>query len=282
MSAVEQRPYVATFGRLKVEVHVSREKAGQSAANAVASALKAAAKDRESFGVIFATGASQLAALEALSRIQQLPWHCVRGFHLDDYVGLPADHPASFHAYLRENLPQRGQMKSFMEIDGNAADLEKMCRSYSSALRGSDPQICMLGIGENGHLAFNDPAEANFNDPFDLKLVHLDAVCRQQQAAEGWFTSPEDVPDTAITLTIPTLLNVPKLVVSVPGKRKASIVRRTLDEPISTECPSSILRTHADATMYLDEDSASEIQDLLESPSAQPQSQTLHDRELSS
>jgi len=140
----------------------------------------------------------------------------------------------------------------------------------------------MLGIGENGHLAFNDPAEANFNDPFDLRLVHLDSACRQQQAAEGWFTSPEDVPDTAITLTIPTLLNVPKLVVSVPGKRKASIVRRTLDEPISTECPSTILRTHADATMYLDEDSASEIQDLLQSPSAQTQSQTLHDRELSS
>jgi len=264
MSAVGQRPYVATFGRLKVEVHSSREKAGQSAANAVAVALNIAAKHRDVFGVIFATGASQLSALEALSRIQQLPWQCVRGFHMDDYVGLLADHPASFHAYLRQNLPQRGQMKSFMEIDGNAADLENMCRIYSIALRAAAPQICMLGIGENGHLAFNDPSEADFNDPFDIKLVHLDGVCRQQQAAEGWFDSPADVPDTAITLTIPTLLSVPKLIVSVPGKRKASIVRRTLQEPISTDCPSTILHTHADATLYLDEDSASEIQDLLD------------------
>src|SRR3569833_1401929 len=281
MSAVEERPYVATFGRLKVEVHVSREKAGQSAANAVESALKSAARDREIFGVIFATGASQLATLEALSRIQQLPWHCVQGFHMDDYVGLPANHPASFHAYLRENLPQRGQMKSFMEVDGNAADLEKMCRNYSSALRAAAPQVCMLGIGENGHLAFIDPAEADFNDPFDIRLVHLDAVCRQQQAAEGWFNSPEEVPDTAITLTIPTLLSVPKLIVSVPGKQKASIVRRTLQEPISTACPSTILRTHADATMYLDDDSAAEIQDLLESSSSPIQSQMTHDREPS-
>jgi len=280
MSQIVQRPYVATSGHLKVEVHASREKAGQSAASAVASALRDAAKERKAFGVIFATGASQLVALEALSRIQQLPWHCVQGFHMDDYVGLPANHPASFHAYLRENLPQRGQMKSFMELDGNAADLEKMCRNYSTALRAAEPQICMLGIGENGHLAFNDPAEANFYDPFDIKLVHLDAVCRRQQAAEGWFASPEDVPDTAITLTIPTLLRVPKLIVSVPGKRKALIVRRTLQESISTECPSTILRTHADTTMYLDEDSASEIQDLLESPSAQ--SQTFHVREVSS
>src|SRR3954471_2062101 len=148
MSSVGQGPRVAIFGKLVVEVHTSGKRAGESAANAVADAVKTLARDRETFGVVFATGASQLAALQALSRIQQLPWQCVRGFHMDDYVGLPADHPASFHAYLRENLPQRAQMRSFMEVDGNASDLETMCRDYSAALRAAAPQICLLGIGE--------------------------------------------------------------------------------------------------------------------------------------
>ena len=272
MSAVGQCPHVATFGRLRVEVHDSRQLAGEAAANAAASAIKTAAEDREAFGVIFATGGSQIATLEALSRIQHLPWEKVQGFHMDDYVGLPAGHPASFHAYLRERLPQRKQMRSFMEINGNAADLDQMCRNYDAALRAVDPQVCMLGIGENGHLAFNDPGEADFNDPLNIRLVHLDAVCRQQQAAEGWFKSSDEVPQTAITLTVPALLRVPKLVISVPGKRKAVIVRRTLQESISTNCPSTILRTHADAALYLDDESASEIQDLLASARFQTES----------
>jgi glucosamine-6-phosphate deaminase len=100
-------------------------------------------------------------------------------------VRLPADHPVSFHAYLREKLPQRAQMKSFLEVGGAAADVDKMCRDYTEALRAADPQLCMVGIGENGHLAFNDPVEANFNDPFDVRIAHLDKMCRQQQAAEG-------------------------------------------------------------------------------------------------
>lgn len=254
---------VAKFEKLKIEIYPSRDAAGEAAANATAEALQQIASVRKTFGVIFATGASQLATLNALSQIAGLPWGQVEGFNMDDYVGLPADHPASFHAYLRDKLPQRELMKSFLEVDGATSDIDQMCRDYEQALGASDPQLCLLGIGENGHLAFNDPAEADFNDPLDVRTVHLDQVCRQQQASEGWFKSLEDVPDYAVTLTIPALFRVPKLIISVPGKRKASVVRRTVQGPISTACPSTILRTHFDATVFLDEESAAEILDLV-------------------
>jgi glucosamine-6-phosphate deaminase len=153
-------------------------------------------------------------------------------------------------------------MRDFLEVNGTAPDLTELCRDYAEQLRAAEPQVCLLGIGENGHLAFNDPGEADFEDPADVKVVHLDAVCRQQQFAEGWFNSFLEVPEQAITLTVPTLLRVSKLIVSVPGTRKARIMRRTLQEPISTDCPSTILRTHADATVYLDRESAAELNGL--------------------
>ncbi len=264
MSPMVHERKMGKFENLKIEIYPSREAAGEAAANATAAALQEIASARKTFGVIFATGASQLATLNALRRINHLPWDQVQGFNMDDYVGLPADHPASFHAYLRDKLPQRGQMKSFLEVDGTASDVDKMCRDYTEALRAADPQLCLLGIGENGHLAFNDPGEANFNDPFDVRTVHLDKMCRQQQAAEGWFKTYEEVPELAVTLTIPALLRVPTLIISVPGKRKASVVRRTVQEPVSTACPSTILRTHPDATVYLDEESAAEMTDQAE------------------
>jgi len=155
-------------------------------------------------------------------------------------------------------------MKEFFEVDGNAPDPEQVCRDYADRLRSFDPQICLLGIGENGHLAFNDPGAADFNDPLDVKVVHLDAVCRQQQTAEGWFNTVEEVPKCAITLTIPTLLRVPRLIVSVPGSRKAKIVRRTMEDAISTTCPATILRAHSEVTVYLDEASAAELDGLLQ------------------
>ena len=154
-------------------------------------------------------------------------------------------------------------MKEFYEIDGNAQDPDLTCKEYARKLRLAHPQLCLLGIGENGHLAFNDPAEADFNDPLDVKIVHLDEVCRRQQAAEGWFNSFGEVPERAITLTIPALFRVPKLIVSVPGRRKAQVVRRTLKDMISTACPATLLRTHPDATIYLDTESAAEIDDLV-------------------
>jgi glucosamine-6-phosphate deaminase len=181
---------------------------------------------------------------------------------MDEYVGLPADHPASFRRYLREKLTQKVRMQEFFEVDGTASDPEQACREYAKLLRDADPQLCLLGIGENGHLAFNDPGVADFHDPVDMKVVQLDRVCRQQQAAEGWFRTFQEVPEQAMTLTIPTLFRVPKLIVSVPGSRKANIVRRTLEDMVATDCPATLLRTHPDATVYLDKESASQVQEL--------------------
>jgi glucosamine-6-phosphate deaminase len=188
-----------------------------------------------------------------------LPWRKVHGFHLDEYIGIDDTHPASFRRYLRENLTTRVPLGEFSEIDGTSADLDGMRQEYAEKLRAARPQLCLLGIGENGHLAFNDPSEANFDDPDAIKAVTLDTICRQQQLAEGWFESLEEVPERAVTLTIPTLFKVPKLIVSVPGIRKATSVRRALKEPISTNCPATILRTHPGVTLYLDPESASEL-----------------------
>jgi len=246
--------------KLKVEVHPSREAAGAAAAKASAEALKKLAASGKNVAVIFATGASQIDALIALTSIPGLPWKQVDGFHMDDYVGLPLDHPASFRAYLEEKLVKRVPMHSFAHIDGLAPDPEQTCRDYAKQLRAANPQLCLLGIGENGHLAFNDPGEADFNDPLDVKIVHLDEPCRRQQAGEGWFKSVDEIPKTAITVTMPALFRVPKLVLSVVGTRKANIIRRTFDDPITTACPSTILRTHPDATIYMDREAAAQVQ----------------------
>lgn len=244
---------------MKVEVHPSSQGAGAAAARAAGKALIELAQTYEAVGVIFATGASQFETLNELTRIPNLPWGQVLGFHMDEYVGIAPDHPASFRRYLRERLSGKVRMKEFFEIDGSAADPEKTSSAYAARLRSANPQLCLMGIGENGHLAFNDPPVADFADPLDAKVVQLDTVCRRQQMAEGWFDSVDQVPERAITLTIPALFRVPTLIVSVPGIRKANIVRRSFEEPVSTTCPATILRTHPNVTVYLDAESASEL-----------------------
>ncbi len=244
---------------LKLRIYADRKAAGEAAAQDAAETLRQLARNRSEIGVIFATGESQLETLRALTSIAGLPWEKVTGFHLDEYVGMDEGHFASFRRYLRENLTQRVSMKQFYPIDGDSSDPDRVQREYAERLRAADPQLCLLGIGENGHLAFNDPAEADFNDPEAIRIVELDADCRQQQLAEGWFERFEDVPKQAMTLTIPTIMKVSKLIVSMPGLRKARSVRRTLLDPISTACPATILRTHPDVTLYLDEESAAEL-----------------------
>jgi glucosamine-6-phosphate deaminase len=246
-------------GTMKVEIHASGKLAGEAAARAAAQAFHDLDSAGNGLGVIFATGASQLDTLHALTSIPGLPWRKVHGFHLDEYIGIDENHPASFRRYLRENLTARVPMGEFFEINGSSPDLGVVRRDYAEKLRAANPQLCLLGIGENGHLAFNDPAEANFDDPEVMKVVTLDTMCRQQQLAEGWFKSLEEVPGRALTLTIPTLFKVPKLIASVPGIRKSASVRRALQEPISTNFPATILRTHPDVTLYLDPESASEL-----------------------
>lgn len=250
-------------GGLKIEVHPSREAAGQAAARAAVRSIRDLAASRSSFGVIFATGGSQTAMLRALTGIPDVPWDHIVAFHMDEYLDMSAEHPASFRRYLREHLTQRVRLRESHEIHACNSSSAEVCAEYARLMRSHDPQLCLLGIGENGHLAFNDPWEANFWDPSDLKVVSLDSTCRQQQVGEGWFQSLDDVPKQAITLTIPALMRVPKLILSVPGHRKANIINRTLREAITTECPSTILRAHGDATAYLDAESAAQIDDIL-------------------
>jgi glucosamine-6-phosphate deaminase len=238
-------------GTLKLEIHPTRKAAAQ--------AIRQFSSSGSDVAVIFAAAASQIETLRALTAMPGLLWKQVLGFHMDSYVDLPEDHPASFLYFLRQHLTQHVAMKEFFGIDGNAPDPELACRDYGEKLLTAKPQLCLAGIGENGHLAFNDPPEADFHDPLDVKIVQLDSVTRHQQVAEGWFKNLEDVPKSAITLTVPALLRVQKIIASVPGSRKAEIIRRVVEEPISTDCPATILRTHPDATVYLDAESAAQL-----------------------
>lgn len=262
--ATMQKPMRTGFlqvENLKVEIYEDRVAAGIAAAANAASAMRAAAARPGDIGVIFATGASQFDTLAALTKTEGLPWARIIGFHMDEYEGMSPEHPASFRRYLRERLTSLVPMKEFHEVDGTVTDFAVYCASYAAELRKANPQVCLLGIGENGHLAFNDPPVADFDDPEDMKLVALDDECKQQQFAEGWFPTLADVPSRAATLTIPTLMRVPKLIASVPGPRKTHIVYRTLTEPVSTACPATVLRRHPDCTLYLDEDSAREVRE---------------------
>lgn len=246
-------------GNLKVEAYESTEAMGKAAAEAAAESIRALAAQSDTVAVIFATGASQMSMLEALTSIPGLPWDKVVGFHMDEYLGISGDHPASFRRYLRDRLTSKVSMRRFYGVNGSTDNPEETCREYADLLKQYNPQLCLLGIGENGHLAFNDPAEADFEDPLDAKIVSLDGQCRQQQVSEGWFGSLAEVPTRALTLTIPALLRVPRLIATVPGERKAHIVHRTLTEEISTQCPATIMRNHPDTTVYLDPASATEL-----------------------
>jgi glucosamine-6-phosphate deaminase len=243
-------------GKMQLKIYTSKKAAGEAAALAVAEELRRLDKLEDQIAVIFATGAAQFDTLGFLTAMAGLPWQKMRGFHLDEYVGLKENHPASFRHFLRERLTQLVPIGAFFEMDGTAIDLEAVCRNYVKELQKVQPQLCLLGIGENGHIAFNEPSEADFNDPLAMKVVTLDLTCREQQVAEGWFPTWQEAPERALTLTIPTVMRVPKLIASVPGPRKAEIIRRTVSEPISTACPSTLLRTHTDITVYLDTDSA--------------------------
>ncbi|MGH9406799.1 MAG: glucosamine-6-phosphate deaminase [Terriglobia bacterium] len=250
----------AQFEKLTVKIFDDAAALGAAAAADFSRSLKRRAASGGGVSVIFATGASQRKMLSALTSIEGLPWSLVTGFHMDEYTGISDQHPASFRRYLREHLTERVPLRAFYPIDGSAADTEATSRNYAALLQAHSPQLCLLGIGENGHLAFNDPHVADFSDPRDVKVVTLDRLCREQQVHEGWFPSFDDVPEGAITLTVPALLRVPELFASVPGPRKAHIVSRALKEPVSTACPATILRTHPQATLYIDRESAAELQ----------------------
>jgi glucosamine-6-phosphate deaminase len=192
-----------------------------------------------------------------LIEMADIAWESVRAFHMDEYVGLAPSHSASFQRYMRERVAARLPVMEFNYLNGDAADPEAEATRYESLLRAHPLDLCCAGIGENGHLAFNDPPVADFDDPADVKIVALEPASRRQQVAEGHFATIDDVPTHAITVTIPALVRARRLLAIVPEKRKAVPVRDALLGPIATSCPASLLRRQPHATLYLDADSAS-------------------------
>ena len=231
---------------------------GRLAADDAAARICAAIAANGEARVIFASAASQFAFIEALLTHGEIDWSKVCGFHLDEYVGLPADHPASFRRFLRERLLAKlpCAMKSFTFVGGDAPDPAAECARLEAALRARPVDLACIGIGENGHIAFNDPP-ADFGTKAAYAVVKLDEVCRRQQVGEGWYPSLDAVPTHAFSMTVPQILAAKAIVVVVPDARKAEAVRRTVEDAISPLVPATALRNHADCALYLDPPAAS-------------------------
>jgi glucosamine-6-phosphate deaminase len=229
----------------------------EAAASHAAASLRSAVARTGKARVVAATGASQLDFLSVLTAIADVPWTHVELFHLDEYIGMPASHPASFRRYLREQLIDKTGITSCHFLDGEG-DPEEVRRSVGRLLAREPVDVMFAGIGENTHLAFNDPpADFDATDPYII--VKLDEACRRQQVGEGWFARVEDVPDTAISISIRQIMKAREILVIVPDARKADAVKATLESEVSPAVPASILRTHANATVFLDEPAASRL-----------------------
>jgi len=243
---------------LQVQIYNTEEVMGIAAAAFVSNHLQKAIQIKGTANLILGTGASQFSFLNALKNLP-LEWKKITVFHLDEYKGLSDQHPASFRKYLKERILDIVKPGKVYLINGDAEDLEKMIKEYESLLTTHPIDVACIGIGENGHIAFNDPAVANFNDPRLVKVVELDHACRMQQLGEGWFPTFDDVPKEAISLTIPAIMNCKTISCFVPDTRKSTAVYNTLNGEISTTCPASILRKHPDALLFLDRQAASLI-----------------------
>ncbi len=212
-----------------------------------------------------ASAPSQDELLASLASAPDIDWGKITIFHMDEYEGLPESHPATFRAYQKRNFLSKITPRAFHGIRGELPDLNAECTRYAALLAEAPIDLLCMGIGENGHIAFNDPPVADFCDRLDAKVVDLDAACRQQQVNDGCFPEIESVPARAITLTCPALMRAAHAVCIAPGPRKAKAVRDTLLGPVSEACPASILRTHPDAHLYLDTGSASGLGNFLRS-----------------
>jgi len=243
--------------QLRVRVYPDRKTMGEAAAADAAAAMIEAIRGRGAVRVAFAAAPSQNEFLAALAANREIDWSKVTAFQLDEYVDLPPDAPQLFGTFLSGALFDRVRPGT-LHLIGPTGSLEEgqaRAREYAALIDAAPLDIVCLGIGENGHLAFNDPPVADFDDPQRVKVVELDTACRRQQVNDGAFLAFDDVPTHAVTLTIPTLMSGRRVVCIVPGPAKRTAVRETLHGPISTACPASILRTHPDATLYLDPDS---------------------------
>jgi glucosamine-6-phosphate deaminase len=240
---------------MKVHVAKSRAELGQFAAHEIGEALREGLRTKTHLRLILAAAPSQSDMLAALRKEPEIDWTRITVFHMDEYIGLPADAPQGFANWLRREFVDHLPFACFEPINpGNNPEAE--CKRYAALLAEGPVDFVLLGIGTNGHLAFNDPP-ADLDDPLPVKIVTLDTMCREQQVLDGCFPTLDAVPHRAITLTIPTLLGGRELFCCVPGRHKSAAVRAALESPISGDCPATALRTHPRCTLYLDQESSS-------------------------
>ncbi len=241
-----------------MQINISKDanSLGQEAAHKAKELILQQIELENEVNIILATGASQFSVLEHLIAAE-IDWSKVTMFHLDEYIGLAEDHDASFRKYLRNRFlkPVDYQCRYHL-IDGNVPNPQEECDRVSAIIEKHPIHVALIGIGENGHLAFNDPP-ADFETEEPYIVVELDHACRKQQMGEGWFPTIDDVPEQAISMSIQQILKSKHLIVSVPDKRKAEAVKCAVEGPLTNECPASILRTHPNCSLYLDEESAS-------------------------
>lgn len=235
----------------------NKEEAGKAAARKAGEILRKAIDEKDEAVFVAATGASQFEFLEALTEEPAIDWSKTKMFHLDEYIGLPETHPASFRRYLKERLIEKVQPGEVHLIDGERDDPEKECRRLNEIISREYIDVAFIGIGENGHIAFNDPP-ADFETQKPYIVVELDQACRRQQLGEGWFETLEDVPERAISMSVQQILKAENIICTVPEKRKAQAAKDCFaGEDVSPQYPASILKEHEKVFLYLDRNSAS-------------------------
>ena len=251
------KPTPATDVALTVDILQSGADAAKAAAALAAGHLRACLGAQRQARILVGTGNSQLAMIGFLAQEPGIDWARVEAFHLDEYVGLPADHPASFRLWIRTRFTEKMRPAATHYIDGEAPDIAAMCAAYGRALDAAPIDLAFVGIGENGHIAFNDPHVADFADPATVKRVVLDEACRRQQVGEGHFPDLASVPTEAITVTCSGLFRARRWICCVPDRRKAAAVRGSLEGPVTTRCPGSLVQRHPSVALFLDAESAS-------------------------
>lgn len=242
---------------LKVKMYGTRYAMDKMAASEATATVVNLFKIRKEINIIFAAAPSQSEFLASLVKHNEIQWDRINAFHMDEYIGLGKESPQGFGNYLKDRIFGKVPFKSVNYIRGDAKDVKTECDRYSKLLQKYPIDIVCMGIGENGHIAFNDPHVALFNDTEMVKIVELDEKCRQQQVNDGCFSVLDSVPTHALTLTIPALLSCKYIFCIVPGKTKAEAIMKTLKNEINEKCPSTVLRAHNNAVLYIDTDSAS-------------------------
>lgn len=247
---------ILNAGLAHLAIYASQEELGRAAARRAALLIGQAVEERGRARILGATGNSQIALVEALVA-QPIDWKKVELFHMDEYIGISADHPSSFRYWIKTRISDKVHPQIAHYLEGDAADMDAEIKRYSQRLLEAPIDLAFVGVGENGHIAFNDPPVADFNDPLTVKIVTLDETCRKQQAGEGHFPDVASVPKEAITITCTGLFRAKNWICCVPEARKATAVRNALEGPVSEQCPASLIRKHPRAHVYLDSESAS-------------------------